>query len=61
MISSIRITRIIIRMFMSSLIESEWQLSLKTSGKYIKILTLIYAEKQNCDEIVSYQRLLILN
>jgi len=60
-ISSIRITRIIIRMFMSSLIESEWQLSLKTSGKYIKILTLIYAEKQNCDEIVSYQRLLILN
>ncbi len=53
-ILSIRIIRIIIEMFMSSLIESEWQLLLKTSSKYVKILTLIYAEKQNCDEIVSY-------
>ena len=45
MILSIRITRIIIEMFTSSLIELEWQLSLKMSGKYVKILTLIYAEK----------------
>jgi len=44
-ILSIRITRIIIEMFMSSLIKSEWQLSLEMSGKYIKILMLIYAEK----------------
>ena len=49
----IRIIRIIIEMFMSSLIKLEWQLLLKTSDKYIKILTLIYAEKWNCNEIVS--------
>ncbi len=52
-ISSIRITRIIIKMSTSSLIKSEWQLSLKMSGKYVKILTLIYAKKWNCNEIVS--------
>jgi len=39
---------------MSSLIELEWQLSLKMLSKYAKILTLIYTEKQNCDEIISY-------
>ncbi len=49
----IRITRIIIEMSMSSLIKSEWQLSLKMLGKYVKILMLIYVKKWNCDEIVS--------
>ncbi len=57
----IRITRIIIEMSTSSLIESEWQLSLETLDKYVKILTLIYVKKQNCDEIISYQRSLALN
>jgi len=60
-ISSIRITRIIIEMFMSSLIELEWWLLLKMSGKYVKILTLMYVKKQNCNEIVSYQRSSMLN
>ncbi len=60
-ISLIRITRIIIEMFMSLLIKSEWQLLLKMLDKYIKILTLIYVKKQNYDEIVSCQRLFILN
>ncbi len=46
---------------MSSLIESEWQLLLKMLDKYVKILMLIYAEKQNCNEIISYQRLSVLN
>ncbi len=57
----IRITKIIIEMSISSLIKSEWQLLLKTSSKYVKILTLIYAEKWNCNEIVSCQRLSVLN
>ncbi len=38
---------------MSLLIKSEWQLSLKMLDKYIKILTLIYVKKQNCNEIIS--------
>ncbi len=41
----IRITRIIIKMSMSSSVKSEWQLLLKTLGKYVKILMLIYVEK----------------
>ena len=57
----IRITRIIIKMSISSIIKSEWWLLLKMLSKYVKILTLIYAKKQNCNEIVSYQRSFILN
>ncbi len=57
----IRITRIIIGMSTPSLIESEWWLSLEMSGKYVKILMLIYVKKWNCDRIASCQRSFTLN
>ncbi len=46
---------------MSSLIKLEWQLSFKTSDKYVKILMIIYVKKQNYNEIISCQRLFVLN